>query len=137
MKLNIEIESGSFEKVISEGISSLTKEEVRDLIKQAILEAFAKCPDVSSMLITWDRPNSWSSATATLGPLAKEALQSIDLGPEVEELKNKMVNALMEHHRDIVEEALLKMMVEHIAYSGTLCESIEHTVRRIISDMRN
>ena len=36
MKLNIEIESGTFEKVISDGIKSLTREEDGDLTNQAL-----------------------------------------------------------------------------------------------------
>ena len=137
MKLNVEIESGSFEKVITDGIASLTNEEVKDLIKQVFLEAFTKCKDMSNMLITWERPNSWNSeASPTLGPMAEKALQDLDLGPEVDEIKTKMVSALIEHHRDIVEEMLMKMFLERIADDVSFRRAVEYALRRALNDAR-
>ena len=49
MKLNVEIESGTFEKVIADGIKSLTPEEIGGLIKQALLEALTKCEDFKNL----------------------------------------------------------------------------------------
>ena len=38
MKLNIEVESGSFETLIKEGIDNLPKEELNEILKQVIAE---------------------------------------------------------------------------------------------------
>ena len=137
MKLNIEIESGTFEKVISDGIKSLTPEEVGDLIKQALLEALTKCEEFKNLLIVRDQIG-WSNTTEIkLGPLASAAIKSIDLGPDIEAFKKKMVDHLMVNHRRIVEDMIMRLLIEKIAYSDSLRGAIEETVRRVLYEARN
>ena len=78
MKLNVEIESGSLEKVISDGIKSLTQDELKDIIKQVILEAFAKCENFKNLLIKYD-----NYGRPTLGPIVERAVKNIDLEKEL------------------------------------------------------
>lgn len=93
MKLNIEIESGTFEKVIADGIKSLTPEEVGGLIKQAILEAFTKCEEFKDLLIVRDSIGWGNTSEIKLGPLANAAIKSIDLEPEISEFDKSSVAA--------------------------------------------
>lgn len=136
MKLNIEIESGTFEKVISDGIKDLTQEEVKDLIKQAILEAFRKCEEFKGLLMDV-KYGSWNSPELVLGPLATEAIKSIDLEPEIAEFKKKMIDALMANHRTMVEEMMMRLLIEKISNSDSLRDAIEGTVRRVLWEARN
>ena len=136
MKLNIEIESGTFEKVISDGIKSLTPEEVGDLIKQALLEALTKCEEFKDLLIVRES-RGWGNTEITLGPLANAAIKSIDLEPDISDLKKKMVDALMAHHREMVEDMMMRLLIEKISYSDSLRGAIEDTVRRVLYEARN
>ena len=137
MKLNIEIESGTFEKVISDGIKSLTPEEIGDLIKQALLEALTKCEDFKNLLIVRDTVG-WSNASEIkLGPLASAAIKSIDLGPDIEAFKKKMVDHLIVNHRRIVEDMIMRLLIEKISYSDSLRGAIEDTVRQVLYEARN
>jgi hypothetical protein len=137
MKLNIEIESGTFEKVISDGIKSLAPEEVGDLIKQALLEALTKCEEFKDLLIVRDSAGWRNGSEIKLGPLASAAIKSINLEPEITEFKNKMVDALMAHHREIVEDMMMRLLIEKITYSDSLRGAIEDTVRRVLYEARN
>lgn len=137
MKLNIEIESGTFEKVISDGIKSLTPEEVGDLIKQALLEALTKCEDFKNLLIVRDTVGWSNSSEIKLGPLASAAIKSIDLGPDIEAFKKKMVDHLIVNHRRIVEDMIMRLLIEKISYSDSLRGAIEDTVRRVLYEARN
>jgi hypothetical protein len=137
MKLNIEIESGTFEKVISDGIKSLTPEEVGDLIKQALLEALTKCEEFKDLLIVRDKIGWSNTSEIKLGPLASAAIKSISLEPEITEFKNKMVNALMAHHRVMVEEMMMRLLIEKISNCDSLRNAIEETVRRVLWEARN
>ena len=137
MKLNIEIESGTFEKVISDGIKSLTPEEVGDLIKQALLEALTKCEEFKDLLIVRDSVGWSQTSEIKLGPLANAAIKSIDLEPDISELKKKMVDALMAHHRVMVEEMMMRLLIEKISYSDSLRGAIENTVRRVLREEMN
>lgn len=137
MKLNIEIESGTFEKVISDGIKSLTPEEVGDLIKQALLEALTKCEEFKDLLIVRDSIGWGNASEIKLGPLANAAIKSIDLEPDISALKKKMVDALMAHHRVMVEEMMMRLLIEKISYSDSLRGAIEDTVRRVLHEAMN
>ena len=137
MKLNIEIESGTFEKVISDGIKSLTPEEVGDLIKQALLEALTKCEEFKDLLIVRDSVGCGNASEITLGPLANAAIKSIDLEPDISALKKKMVDALMAHHRVMVEEMMMRLLIEKISYSDSLRCALEDTVRRVLHEAMN
>lgn len=137
MKLNIEIESGTFEKVISDGIKSLTPEEVGGLIKQAILEAFTKCEEFKDLLMVRDKIGWSETSEIKLGPLANAAIKSIDLEPEIAEFKTKIIDALMAHHREMVEEMMMRLLIEKISYSDSLRGAIEKTVRRVLYEARN
>jgi hypothetical protein len=137
MKLNIEIESGTFEKVIADGIKSLTPEEVGGLIKQAILEAFTKCEDFKNLLIVRDSIGWGNTSEIKLGPLANAAIKSIDLEPEIAEFKKKMIDALMANHRVMVEEMMMRLLIEKISYNDSLRGAIEDTVRRVLHEAMN
>ncbi|MBQ3342510.1 MAG: hypothetical protein IJG84_11480 [Kiritimatiellae bacterium] len=137
MKLNIEIESGTFEKVISDGIKSLSPEEVGDLIKQALLEALTKCEEFKDLLIVRDKIGWSNTSEIKLGPLASAAIKSIDLEPDISEFKKKMVDALMVHHREMVEDMMMRLLIEKITYSDSLRGAIEETVRRVLYEARN
>jgi len=137
MKLNIEIESGTFEKVISDGIKSLAPEEVGDLIKQALLEALTKCENFKDLLIVRDSVGYSCTSEIKLGPLASAAIKSIDLGPDIEAFKKKMVDHLMANHRRIVEDMMMRLLIEKISNSDSLREAIEFTVRRLLYEARN
>ena len=50
MKLNVEVDSGAFEKVIEDGIKALSKEDLGNIIKQVVYEAFTKCETFKDML---------------------------------------------------------------------------------------
>jgi len=137
MKLNIEIESGTFEKVISDGIKSLTPEEVGGLIKQAILEALTKCEEFKDLLIVRDSVGWNNYSEIKLGPLASAAIKSIDLGPDVEAFKKKMVDTLMVNHRKLVEDMMMRLFIEKISNSDSLRGAIEDTVRHVLYEARN
>jgi len=137
MKLNIEIESGTFEKVISDGIKSLTPEEVGDLIKQALLEALTKCEEFKNLLIVRDQIGWSGTSEIKLGPLASAAIGSIDLEPEISEFKKKMVDALMANHRFLIEEMMMRLFIEKISNCDSLRNAIEDTVRLVLYEARN
>ena len=131
MKLNIEIDSGSFEKVVSDGIKSLSQEELNGIIKQVIYEAFTNCQDFKDLLM--NRRSSWNGSELTLGPLATQAIKSIDMETSLAPFKEKMVNALIENHREIVESMLFRCMVDKISTDGHFRGAMEDAVHMVLA----
>ena len=52
-------------------------------------------------------------------------------------VKNKMVDALMAHHRVMVEEMMMRLLIEKISNCDSLRNAIEETVRRVLWEARN
>ena len=48
-----------------------------------------------------------------------------------------MVDALMAHHREMVEEMMMRLLIEKITYNDSLRGAIEETVRRVLYEARN
>jgi hypothetical protein len=136
MKINVEIESGSFEKVIQEGISALSKEELGSIIKQVVYEAFTKCEDFKNLLV-YREGGGYGPSELRLGKLAEEAVKSINVDEELAEIKKRMIKALMDNHLQIVEDTLFRCMIDKITYSDHFMDNLRETIRRINWEAQN
>lgn len=137
MKLNVEVDSGAFEKVIEDGIKALSKEDLGNIIKQVIYEAFTKCETFKDMLIIHDRSGWSNSKSVKIGPLAAEAIKSVNMDEELAEFKKTMVKALMENHQRIVEDMFLKTFIDRIVYEGDFHIVVKNTVLQVLDEHRN
>lgn len=137
MKLNVEVDSGAFEKVIEDGIKALSKEDLGNIIKQVIYEAFTKCETFKDMLIIHDRIGWSNSESVKIGPLAAEAIKSVNMDEELAEFKKTMVKALMENHQRIVEDMFLKTFIDRIVYEGDFHIVVKNTVLQVLDEHRN
>lgn len=134
MKLNIEIEASSLEKVINDGLENLPKEELADILKQVVLEAFNKNPNLHGALIK--ETGEYYSKKIVLGPLAEAAVKEIKFGPEIEEIKKAMLDDLKENYREILAAAIMKNLLENFtmdsAFSGMMQDRMRQTVEEIL-----
>ena len=125
MKLNIEVEASSFEKVIKDGLESLSKKELADILKQVILEAFNKNPNLNGALI--EVSGDYYNKKVKLGPLAEAA---------VKEIKKAMLDDLKNNYMEILAEAILKNLIDNFmmatAFSGMMESRMKQTVEEII-----
>lgn len=137
MKLNVEVDSGAFEKVIEDGINALSKEDLGNIIKQVVYEAFTKCETFKDMLIIHDRIGWSGTESVKIGPLAAEAIKSVNMDEELAEFKKTMVKALMENHQKIVEDMFLKAFIDKIVYEGEFYSVIKNAVMNVLSEHRN
>ena len=137
MKLNIEVDSESFEKTIKDGMENLSKEELGSIIKEVIYQAFTRCSIFRDMLVKTERVGWNSTETTTLGPLAEAAIKSIDMETALAPFKEKMVNALIENHREIIESMILRCMIEKITYDDHFRRALEDSIRMIMTREAN
>ena len=137
MKLNVEIETSSFEKIIKDGLESLPKEELKEILKQVILEAFNKNNDFHGALITRVKDGYYSSnERVVLGPLAEAAVKDIDFGPELDRIKKIMIDDLSVHYREILERAVLSVLLDKFAMHTAFSTELESRIRSIFHDIR-
>ena len=134
MKMNLEIETSSFEKVIKDGLENLPKEELAEILKQVILESFNKCPTLHGALV--EVTGDYYNKQTKLGPLAKAAVKEIKFGPEIEEIKKAMLDDLKKNYKEILAAAIMQNLLENFtmnaAFSGLLEGRIRNTVEEIL-----
>lgn len=132
MKLNVEIDSGAFEKVIADGIKALSPEDMAGVLKQVVYEAFVKCEDLHSLLLKKEN-TGWNQEHMVLGPLGEAAIKRIDLDNELAEFKAKMVQALMDNHLRIVENMFMKCFIDRITEDYSFQERMRFAVESVLS----
>ena len=134
MKMNIEIEASSFEKVIKDGLENLPKEELAEILKQVIMESFNKNPDLRGALV--EVTGDYYNKKVKLGVLAEAAVKEIKFGPEIEEIKKAMIDDLKNNYREILAEAILKNLIDNFmiatAFSGMMESRMKQTVEEIL-----
>lgn len=135
MKLNVEIETSSFEKIIKDGLESLPKEELKEILKQVIVEAFNKNNDFHGALITRVK-DGYYSERVVLGPLAEAAVKDIDFGPELDRIKKLMLDDLSVHYHEILERAVLSLLLDKFAMHTAFSTELENRICRIFHDIR-
>lgn len=136
MKLNVEVDSGAFEKVIEDGIKALSKEDLGNIIKQVVYEAFTKCDTFNDMLIIHDRIGWSGTESVKIGPLAAEAIKSVNMDEELAEFKKTMVKALMENHQKIVEDMFFNAFLDKLIYNGDFHGACKNAALQVIAEHR-
>ena len=137
MNITVDIDNDTMKSLLNKGIEAMTADECKDIVKQAMIKAFANCPDFKDMLIK-NEDRIWGSGNSyRLGPLAEKMLESGIDGSEFKELKEKMVDDLKIHHREILENAIMSNIARGIVNDNVFIEQIEYAVQRVISENRN
>ena len=139
MKLNVEIDSGAFEKVITDGIKALSPEDLGSIIKQVVYEAFTKCPDFRNMLVITKSPRWGGPDETEIGPLAERAIKSLE--PEMEKdlapFRAKMVRCLIDNHQHLMEDMLFRLLADRICNNESFKWELEKAVLTVLNRERN
>ena len=137
--MKIEIDSGTFEKVIADGLKSISPEEFGAIIKQVVYEAFTKCDDLKNMLVYTRSPRWGGPEEKVLGPLAEKAMGSIkeDMDRELAPIRAKMVQCLMENHQRLIEDMMMRMLAERMADSAEFQASMRLAAQRVLAEQAN
>lgn len=136
MNLNIQIDSSTFEKVIKDGIAALTKEEVKELIVNAIKEAFKTLPDYRNMLVVKEDYAYGSGTRYQLGRLAEEAFKDASFSEELEPLRKKMIEDLIANHRAIVEGVIFRNMISSLCDDYQFRETMRIAASQVLDELR-
>lgn len=133
MKLNIEVESSSFEKVIKDGLENLPKEDLKEILKQVILESFNKCPTLHGSLV--EVTGDYYHKQTKLGPLAEAAVKEIKFGPEIEEIKKAMLDDLKKNYKELLAAAIMRNLLENFTMSSAFSALLEDRMRGVVEEI--
>lgn len=139
MNITLDLDDSTLKKAIDKGIGLLTEDELKDIARQSLLKAFSDCKDFRDLLIKEGVSSYYGcNKTYELGPLAsKMAEASID-GMEFSEIRDRMISELREHHRDILMDAMTKLLFsrlfENNDFNRALHDSMDFWFRNKCSD---
>ena len=133
MKMNIELEASSFEKVIKDGLENLPKEELAEILKQVIMESFNKCPTLHGALV--ETTGDYYNKQTKLGPLAEAAVKEIKFGPEIEEIKKAMLDDLKKNYREILAAAIMKNLLENFTLNAVFSNLMESSMKQGVEEI--
>lgn len=137
MELTVKVESGSFEKIIKDGLDALPKEELHDILKdvirQVVLDAFKNQSDWSGSLIT-RVSEGYGRERVVLGPLAQAAVDNIDFNPELDKVKKLMLDDLTQNYRQILEAAILKALLDSFEHSAVFSNMLGARMRSMLEE---
>ena len=133
MKMNIEIEASSFEKVIKDGLENLPKEELAEILKQVIMESFNKCPTLHGALV--EVTGDYYNKQTKLGPLAEAAVKEIKFGPEIEEIKQAMLDDLKKNYKEILAAAIMKNLIQNFTMSAVFSDMMQSCMKQTVEEI--
>lgn len=138
MELTVKVESGSFEKLIKDGLEALPKEELHDIlkevIKQVVIDAFKNQHDWSGSLITRVKDGYSCNERVVLGPLAQAAVDDIDFNPELDKIKKLMLDDLSQNYRQILEAAVLKVLLNSFEHQAVFSDMLTARMRNMLDE---
>ncbi len=131
MEIKINVDGEQFEKLIKNGIESLSEDNFKQILTDGIIKALSTSDVISKILVN----NYYSSyGNKSLTDFAEKLIQSSDVKTKIDELKEKIADALINDHKSLVCDAMLYSMANQMY--DALRPSIEHTVRNILYRMQ-
>ena len=119
MEIKINVDDNAFNDIIKKELDAFSKEELHDIIIKMIEESFRSSDIMKDLFIT-EETSRYSSTTKKIpGPILMEAAKKFDLSPAIEELQADILKTLKEHHKELVENLLLSLMI------NGLCDNYE------------
>ena len=140
MELKIQIDETKFKDVIEKELNAFSKEELHDILKECIIEAFRddRYDSLRKSLFVEKVDNSYySTKKYEPGVLLLEAARSIDMQSECKELADELIKTFKENHKELLENLMLSLMVRGLTYNDILKTDIETVASIIINNNRN
>jgi hypothetical protein len=131
MEIKINVDGEQFEKLIKNGIESLSEDNFKQILTEGIIKALSTDEVISKILVN----NYYTSyGNKRLTDFAEDLIRSSDVKTKIDELKEKIADELINNHKSLVYEAMLYSMTTQ-TYEA-LRPAIEHTVRDTLYRMQ-
>jgi hypothetical protein len=131
MEIKINVDGEQFEKLIKNGIESLSEDNFKQILTEGIIKALSTDEVISKILVN----NYYTSyGNKRLTDFAEDLIRSSDVKTKIDELKEKIADELINNHKSLVCEAMLYSMANQ-TYE-VIRPAIEHTVRNVLYSMQ-
>lgn len=125
MNITINVDETQFKEILDRELKDLPKEDLQEIIKQALTQYIMSNPELVKNLLITNRISRYSNEY-TPTPIMEDIVKSIDFSKECEEVAQALKNELIGNSRKVLEELMLKTiarsMLEGIRNNGWLEE---------------
>ena len=138
MEIKINVDDSAFNDIIKKELDAFSKEELHDIIIKMIEESFRSSDVMKNLFICREKESYYSSIDVDKpGPILMEAAKKFDLSPAIEEIQDEVLKTLKEHHKELVENLLLTLMVDGLCNNYEFRSNIESQMLNILHKYRN
>lgn len=129
MNITINVDETQFKEILDRELKDLPKEDLQEIIKQALTQYIMSNPELVKNLLITNRISRYSNEY-TPTPIMEDIVKSIDFSKECEEVTQALKNELIGNSRKVLEELMLKSiarsMLEGMKNNGWLEEEFVH-----------
>lgn len=130
MEIKINVDELKFKDVLEKELNAFSKEELHEIIRECICEYFRNTDtDIIKNLFT--ERSSYYDSSRVPGKVLHEAARTLNLAPAFEEIQTLMINHLKDNYQDVMQKAMLDVMINGICYNNGFAEAVRETLYRI------
>lgn len=129
MEVKIVVDETKFKEILENELKAFSKEELHEIIRECIIDTFKNPEFIENIFIHKDY---WGNPSPS--GLLENAVKNIDLSPSFKELADSMSEYLKENHKKVLENVMMKYMIDGIGRNEYFNNAISETVNRILAE---
>lgn len=129
MEVKIVVDETKFKEILENELAAFSKEELHEIIRECIIDTFKNPEFIERIFITKGYYGNESPSD-----LLQSAVNNIDLSPAFKELADSMSEYLKENHKEVLEDVMIKYMIDGIGRNGYFNNAMRDTVQQILAE---
>lgn len=135
MELKINVDETMFKDIIEKELNAFSKDELHEIIRNCIIEAFKTDPKVSKFFVS-ESTYGWSTKLEP-SPLLIKAAETLDLSSAFKDVQNQMIRMLKENYKEVLENAMLRAIKHNFFNDQEFQNQISYSIDFILSRRAN
>lgn len=137
MEIKINVDEVKFKDVIENELKAFSKEELHEIIRECIVEALHNDAMLRNIFIIPEKDYWGNYKYEKPSQVMLDAARSIDLSPAYTEIKDKMIDTLKNNYHQILENAMLGMILNGISNDYDFQSRMNASIQEVIMSNRN
>lgn len=137
MEIKINVDETMFKDVIENELNAFSKEELHEIIRECIVEALHNDSALKCLFTKPERDYWGNYKFDKPSEIMIEAAKNIDLSPAYEEIQNLMITELKENYSKLLQNIMMKTMVDGLCDNWSFKKNLESTIDMIMTSRAN
>lgn len=129
MELKIVVGDDQFKDVLENGLKAFSKEELHELIREAIKKILNEDDIIRSLFVTKRISNGYVTGYEEPTPLLINAAKEFNIDPAFKEIENKIIETLKTNTSHVLENLLIRMIIEGLTSTDEFKNNLHNSLR--------